>query len=209
MRGLARLAVYASCAKDYYTIVGALRRRGLPFLSLTPDRRLPRWVRVVVVPSRDAGKLSLPPEVKLIEVEGDDVELIPIKAKLALQGKELFAELLVGIDPGETCGLAVLGDLDLVDYGVYRDVGRLKRYLDLLLGASLSRRTLIRVGGGSPKHRDRVLSALPSLRGVEVEVVDESQAVEVLPMLIEGVPRDVASAVRIALKRGSRLRLNE
>ncbi len=204
------LAVYASHAKDYYAIVEVLKKHHFKFLSLNPGAPLPKGIKALVVSSKDLDKIECPPSVKLIKVDDETLPITPAKVKLALDGKDLFSELVIGIDPGETYGLAVLGDLDLIDCRVFRDLGALKEYVDLLLKARLATKVLLRVGNGSPRHRDKVLSTLSStLKGVEVEVVDESLAFNPPPLLLKGTPKDAVSAVKIALKRGVKLRFNK
>ena len=200
-----KLAVYASKARDYQRIVKALKAVGMDFVALDPSRPPPREVSVVLNVKGDLGGLQGLNGVNVVEVEDCENEAVLVaKAALALQGKSTFGELAVGIDPGHSYGLAFVADSTLIGYGVYREVEEVLKAAKEVVEAGISLRSVVRVGRGSPEHRDRVLTVVKEgLRGVKVEVVDEAEAPALsLASLIQGLPRDVASAVDIALRRG-------
>ncbi|RLF12446.1 MAG: hypothetical protein DRJ98_00710 [Thermoprotei archaeon] len=205
---LSRIGVYATRAKDYYEIISELRRLNLDFVSLDPDSPLPKEIKVVLVAKEDALKMQGLNGVKVVEVKDKGISLLSARIRLALQGRDKFGELIVGIDPGETYGLAVVADSALIDYRVFREVDDLLNYVKDVVEAKLAVRTLLRIGDGSPKHRDKVLSTFSiGLEGVEVEVVDEALAsLTSIPSLDPPIPKDAASALHIALKEGHRVK---
>jgi len=205
MKTRKRLAVYASRARDYQVISKALTKASMDFTILDPSKPPPREVGVVVTAKEDLEKLRGLRDVKVVGVEvGEQEALIVAKAALALHGKPKFGELVVGIDPGCSYGLAFVADSTLIGFGVYREAEEVFKLVKDVVEAGLSMRAVVRVGGGSPQHRDRVLAMLKEgLRGVRLEVVDEAEAPTLIyPQLAEGLPKDAASAVCIALKKG-------
>jgi len=198
-----RLAVYASRARDYQAISRALTKASMDFTILDPSKPPPREVGVVMTSKEDLEKLQGLEGVKVVGVEVSEQEaLIVAKAALALHGKPKFGELVVGIDPGCSYGLAFVADSILIGFGVYREAEEILKSVKEVVEAGLSERVVVRVGGGSPEHRDRVLAMLKEgLRGVRLEVVDEAPTLKCL-QLAESLPKDAASAVRIALRKG-------
>jgi predicted RNase H-like nuclease (RuvC/YqgF family) len=104
----ANIAVVTVSGKAYYLIVNELRKRNIPFLSLTPNESIPVEVKVVLTTEKEKHLINH--EKVLVYNEDVDVEAMIDNAVQTAQGKEGCEKLVIGVDPGEALGLAVLAD---------------------------------------------------------------------------------------------------
>ena len=104
----AKIAVATVHGRAYYRLVTELQRRGLPFLSLKPWDPVPLDIKVVLTTRDESPQISHP---KILSFEQDSSpESVVDKALLTLQGKKGYEKVVVGVDPGKTYGIAILGD---------------------------------------------------------------------------------------------------
>lgn len=180
----------------YYDLVQALKARDVPFLSLSFGERIPASVGVVLTTEPEAARIVGTPVVVVREAR-DAVE----EAERVLSGARVFRRVIVGIDPGEKPGLAVIGDgrvLATRQVRVPEDVAEVVDHMRRTIPTELF---TVRVGHGAPTYRDRILLALQRLAGrVRVEVVDETKSTPTPHRSAE--ERDTAAAKAIALARG-------
>jgi len=97
----AKIAVVTVSGKAYYLIVDELKRKTLPFLSLTPGEPVPVEIEVVITTQ---GEMQLVSHKRLLLYkEGDSVESLITEASQITAGKEHFVFLWVcnnGNEPG-------------------------------------------------------------------------------------------------------------
>jgi len=178
----------------YHDLVVRLKRRGIPFASLSPRDALPDDVGVVLTSPREAAAIDFRP---VVATRGDLDDAID-QALKALAGREPAQVVAVGIDPGRTIGVAAVADGLVVSTarcaGVEEAVARVR----LLLQRHPGRRQVIRIGHGAPTLRDVLIRRLLAC-GVPLEVVDETRTTQ-------GVDApDVRAAMTIAGARGQRV----
>jgi len=109
----AKIAVATVSGKAYYKLVNELKRRGLAFLSLKPWDPMPLEVDVVITTEKELN-LVKHPKVLIYEDNLDPAIVIDEVVRL-IQGKKNFERVVVGIDPGETFGVAILGDGNVIE----------------------------------------------------------------------------------------------
>ncbi len=178
----------------YHDLVAALKRRHIPFASLSFNRRIPGSVGAVLTSPAEVPRVRFP---QVIAVE--DIESAVALGLQALRGKSAWRELLIGVDPGSKPGVAIVGDGEVVDTriasspeavaGVVRDATR-------TFPAQAHR---VRIGHGDPTNRNRIINAL-SREGARVEIVDEAGTTHRTDQ------PDVDAAIRIAFTPGVRAR---
>ena len=124
---------------------------------------------------------------------------------LALQlliGKELYAQVYIGIDPGEKPGIAVVGDDILLQKTHVESPERVLTMIKRLLREYPATETLIRIGHGSIIMRNRIINSLIPLR-VPIEIVDETKTST--SQQKKRHLRDSESAAAIALVPGGKV----
>jgi len=109
----AKIAVATVSGKAYYKLVNELKNRGLAFLSLKPWDPMPLDVDVVITTEKERN-LVKHPKVLIYEDSVDSAIIIDEAVRL-IQGKKSYERVIVGIDPGETFGVAVLGDGNVIE----------------------------------------------------------------------------------------------
>jgi hypothetical protein len=176
----------------FHLMVRLLKERGEPFVSLGFDDPIPENVGAVITTNPERERVRF----ENIITDGDP-DIAFKAARSVLRGKR-FSRIVVGIDPGRTPGIAVIGDGRIIDTelvycpeDVTETLVRMTRNLDFDL-------MLIRIGHGDPTNRNRIIQAVWSLAD-EVEIVDESMTTK------KTVTPDIDAAIMIAFTSGDRL----
>ena len=202
----ARIAVITVSGKAYYIIVNELKRRNIPFLSLTPNESIPIGIKVVI--TTEDEKQFINHERVLTYKPDVEPSVFANEAFQIVQGKETFEKVVIGVDPGEVFGLAVLVGGRVIEtdncYSI-RDAAR--RIESMVRGLGNTPVTLIsvKIGNGVPECEEKLLRALdkslPTL--VTLESVREEGTDSCLNEAKHrrGV-RDIVSAIQIAGRNG-------
>jgi hypothetical protein len=184
----------------YYDIVSRLKRTHLRFSSLTPGQVVDS-ARDLVITSRTEVS-AFGGSVVTIEDLNEDPLIMEGQLLSRLLG-ESRRNLLIGIDPGSSIGMAMFyGGRELgalTSNSVERSVESLVTLAKEVPHSSLS----VKIGGGEPKSSLRLASLLrerlpPS---ASVEIVDESGTSAGRSGVI-GATRDQRAAARIAFRKG-------
>ena len=154
-----KVAVATLNGKAYFVIVNELKRRNIPFLSLSPGEVVPAEIRVVVTTQME--KQSIIYGKILVYDLNMDSEILGSEIVKVLLGKEDYTGVVIGIDPGEAFGLAVVADNSVIDtencFSVEETLSVIKRTLRTV---DLSTTTVtVKIGSGVPVYRS-VLEAL-------------------------------------------------
>lgn len=185
----------------YYDLVQALRARGVPFVPLAPGDPVPLHVGVVVTTPREALLVDHPLVVPFSTPEETIAEALRL-----LHAPGPFRTCVIGIDPGERPGVAVLADgrvLRLVHALTPESVQEVVRSV---VGVLPAERFIVRIGNGAPTFRDRILGTIGDVDAT-IELVDERRSTP----HDYGTPaeRDTGAATNIALTPGAPLALSD
>lgn len=190
------LGVQTSDFSAYYDLVQALRARGVPFVPLAQGQEIPLHVSVVVTTAPEAQAFAHPRVVVFTTPEATIEEALRL-----LDGHEAFRQCVIGVDPGERPGVAVLADGRVVRLIHAANPEAVRPAIDAALTGCPAGRFLLRIGDGAPTYRDRILRGLQGL-DVAIELVDETRSTP--PSGYHGnAERDTAAATNIALTPGS------
>ncbi|MEM3442236.1 MAG: hypothetical protein QW667_00545 [Candidatus Bathyarchaeia archaeon] len=202
-----KIAVATVSGKAYYLIVSELKRRNIPFLSLTPNERIPVEIKVVI--TTEGEKKSINHENVLAYKEGMRPEELINEALQILQGRE-YEKIVIGVDPGEVFGVAILADGKVIETGNCFSVGeisaKIKDYLKTIRRTAATS-VSVKVGDGAPAYKEKLLRALdyalPS--DVKIECVSEAGTDRHINETKHrrGL-RDIVSAIRIAGRSGQK-----
>jgi hypothetical protein len=200
----AKVAVATVQGKAYFLIVNKLREKNVAFLSLVPGEPVPAEVKVVITTEKEKSMISH--ERVLVYDVGTEPETVVNEAVKVLQGKESYERIVIGIDPGEVFGLAVIADGRVSETGncfsVYEVVNKVK---DVLKNVEVSSTDVtIKIGNGVPSYKELVETLDCDLASeVVLEVVGEAGTNRSINhnKHRRGL-RDIASAIRIAGRLG-------
>ena len=109
----AKIAVATVSGKAYYKLVNELKSRRMAFLSLKPWDPVPLDIDVVITTEKERDVVKHPKV--LIYEDNLDPAIIIDEAVRLIQGKKSYERVVVGIDPGETSGVAILGDGNVIE----------------------------------------------------------------------------------------------
>ena len=200
------IAIATVSGKAYYLIVNELRRKNIPFLSLTPNQPIPIETKVVITTEKekhliDHGKV-------LVYRDGVDLEAMITSALQIIHGKEHCEKLVIGVDPGEVLGVAVLADGQVIETGncfsVEETTEKIKSILKCLENTSTTL-VSVKIGDGVPTCEERLLLALDNTlpQNVVLESVSEAGTSRYSSETKNrrGL-RDIVSAIKIAGRNG-------
>jgi hypothetical protein len=210
----AKVAVATVSGKAYFLIVNELKERNIDFLSLIPSDPVPAEAKVVITTEKEKHLIS---HERILVYDNDASPSTVInEAMKVLQGKESYEKIVIGIDPGEVSGLAVIADGKVNETGncfsVQEVVDKVKNILKDFDVSSTA--VSVKIGNGVPAYKillEMLDTALPP--EVILEVVSEAGTDRNIDekQHRRGL-RDIVSAIRIAGRSGhvySRRRTDE
>jgi hypothetical protein len=203
----AKVAVATVSGKAYYFIVNELKRKKLPFLSLKPTDKIPVDIKVVITTEKEQQQVIHLN--KVVYKEDSDPIQIVAEAERMMRGKTSYEKIVIGIDPGKTFGIAVLGDGKIIETVKSSSEEETFRIVVDMIKRNPANSLIIRVGDSAPMYADNLLRLLEQKlpKNVEVEMVSEAGTTSLsheLPNRKEA--KDVISAIRIAGRFGRPIR---
>ncbi len=193
------IGVYTKNFSLYHDLIKTLKRRNIPYVSLSSIDRIPHRIGVILTSHSEIHDIKNP---RVIAADAyESIDQAVDKAMHMLIGKPLYTQVFIGIDPGEKPGVAVVGDDILLQKTQVRSPEEVYKLVKWILSEYPARETIIRVGHGSILTRNRIINSLIPL-GVSIEIVDESKT---SPSTKPRAKRDPEAAAAIALLRGGRV----
>jgi predicted RNase H-like nuclease (RuvC/YqgF family) len=199
-----KVAVATVSGKAYFLIVNELRERNMAFLSLIPGDPVPAEAKVVITTEKEKHLINH--EKVLVYDEETPPSITVNEAVKILQGKESYEKIIIGIDPGEVFGLAVVADGKVNEtencFSVQEVLGKIK---NIIKNTDASATVVsVKIGNGVPAYKElleELDSALPPK--VVLEVVSEAGTNRHISENKQrrGL-RDIVSAIRIAGRVG-------
>lgn len=200
----AKVAVATVSGKAYFLIVNKLKEKGISFISLVPGEPVPTEVTVVLTTEKEKHRINH--EKVLVYDSETDPDSIANEVRKILQGKEAYEKIVIGVDPGEVFGLAVIADGKVNETGNYFSIHEILTKISSIIKNVdfFSTAVYIKIGSGVSTYKELL------------EILDASLPPEVV---LEGVGeagtnralsenkhrrglRDIASAIRIAGRTG-------
>jgi hypothetical protein len=200
----AKVAVATVQGKAYFLIVNKLKERGIPFISLVPGETVPTEVKAVITTEKEKHRINH--EKTLVFGSETEADTLANEVLKIIQGKEAYEKIVIGVDPGEVFGLAVIADGKINETGnCFSTQEVLNKIRDITKNMDVSSTVVtIKIGNGVPAYKELVETldaALPPQ--VVLEVVSEAGTNRPLShnKHRRGL-RDIASAIRIAGRTG-------
>ena len=194
------LGVYTKDFSLYHDLVKVLKKRGLAYVSLSSTKNIPSRIGAILTSHSEFHDIKSKNAIPV-----DAYDSIDHAVDLALQiliGKDMYSKILIGIDPGDRPGIAIVGD-DILLYKTQVDspenvVKMIKRFLREYPAFE----TIIRIGHGSTITRNRVINSLIPLE-IPIEIVDETKTTP--SQQIQRFEKDGEAAAVIALISGGKV----
>jgi hypothetical protein len=200
----AKVAVATVSGKAYFLIVNKLKERDIPFISLVPGETVPTEVKAVITTETEKHRINH--EKILVYDSETEPDAVVNEVLKILQGKEVYEKIVIGVDPGEVFGLAVIADGKVNETGNCFSIQEvLTKISSVIKNVDFSSTVVyIKIGSGVPAYKDLLETldfALPP--EVVLEVVSEAGTNRLLneDKHRRGL-RDIASAIRIAGRAG-------
>ena len=198
----AKVAVATVSGKAYFLLINELKEKNIDFVSIIPGEPVPAEAKVVVTTEKEKHLINH--ERVLVFDPETETSIIINEASRILEGKETYEKIVIGVDPGEVFGLAVIADGKVTEtrncFGILEAQNEIRNIIKNLNLASTA--VTIKIGNGVPVYKELLElldSALPP-QGV-LEVVDEAGTNRPINKHRRGL-RDIASAIRIAGREG-------
>ena len=199
----AKIALATVSGRAYYRLVKELKRKGLPFLSLKPWDSIPLDAKVIITTNEECH-LVTHPNVLIFEDKSDPVMVID-EAIRVVQGKSNYDKVVVGVDPGKTYGVAVLGDDNVLETINCSSLEETVNTIMNSLKKVPATVNIVKVGNGAPTYTKELLRLLDETtpRDTTIEVVSEAGTSHLMNETANrrGL-RDMMSAIEIARRRG-------
>ena len=198
-----KIAVATVNGRAYYQLVNELQKKGLPFLSLKPWDPVPLNIKAVLTTEKESRQISHS-KILLFE-QGSNPEAVVDDAILIIQGKDGYEKVVVGVDPGKTCGIAILGDNKILETISSSNTGDAVHVIVDSLKRFSAETKVVRIGEGPPEYTKTLLSLLNKALPEDtlMETVSEAGTSRLTKNSVNRrVIRDVVSAIKIAGRTG-------
>jgi len=200
----AKVAIATVQGKAYFLIVNKLKEKNIPFISLVPGETVPTEVKLVITTEKEKHQICH--ERVVVYDSETQPDTLADEIRKSLQGKEAYEKIVVGVDPGDVFGVAVVADGKVIETAncfniqdVLAKISNVTKNVDFS-----STVVAIRIGNGVPVYRD-LLEALDFALTYKIliEVVSEAGTNRHLneKKHRRGL-RDIASAIIIAGRKG-------
>jgi hypothetical protein len=199
----AKIAVATVNGRAYYQLVTELQRKRLPFLSLKPWDPIPLHIKVVLTTEEESHQVSHPQII--IFGQDSNPEAVVDEAILIVQGKQGYEKVVVGVDPGKTYGIAILGDNKVLATLTSSNVDKASHLVVDSLKRFPAEAKVVRVGNGPPEYTQTLLDSLDKALPEEtlVEIVSEAGTSRLTNKSVNRrVLKDAVSAIKIAGRNG-------
>ena len=199
----AKIAVATVSGRAYYQLVTELNRKRLPFLSLKPWDPIPLHIKVVLTTREESHQVSHP-QILIFE-QHSNPETVVDEAILIVQGKQGYEKVVVGVDPGKTYGIAILGDNKVLATLTSSNIEEASHLVVDSLKRFPAEVKVVRVGNGPPEYTQTLLDSLDKALPEEtlVEIVSEAGTSRLTNKSVNRrVLKDAVSAIKIAGRNG-------
>jgi len=199
----AKIAIATVSGKAYYLLVNELKARRITFLSLTPYEDVPLNIQVVITTEAEHKHVKHPKV--LVYQENTNPSTIIDEAIKLVEGKRDFETVVVGVDPGQTFGIAVLSDGNILKTLTCSSIEETVNTVAEIFGEQQAAVRVLKVGNWSPSYTIELLPLLDSVlpKDVALEIVREAGTSRFTgqPVHKRGL-RHTMAAIKIAERRG-------
>jgi hypothetical protein len=190
-RVLRYIGVVVDDIKASYRVIRELKVKRIPFVLLKPGEQPPDHVTALIM----CGDTDSSAQDKVVWYNGDARNTV-LRAISLSNGRDGFELVVVGVDPGESTGIAVIADGDFLEgYTVAKILAA--EEAKKILAAYPASNFLFRIGKG--RVSKDLLATVRSDPRARIEFVIETKMEIPVVYRRKGMRKDVKSALVIAL----------
>ena len=200
----AKVAVATVSGKTYFLLINELKEKNIDFLSIVPGEPVPAEAKVVITTEKEKP-LIIHEKVLVYDIVMEPSGVVNEAVKV-LEGKESYEKIVIGIDPGDVTGLAVVADGKVNQTKACLNIQEIMNEVNVIIKNVnfTATRVSVKIGNGVPVYKE-ILATLDSALPPEVILEVVSEAGTDKPAKKgkhrRGL-RDIASAIRIAGRVG-------
>lgn len=188
------IAVSTSDFKFYYDMVRELKQRDIPFVSLSPTDPIPSNVDIVITTEKEKDGIDFG---NIVAVpEGTKNIRKGVRKALSLtSGKVSYQKVVIGIDPGISPGITLVGDGKVLESTYAESPEDVKNIVTGYIEGYEFSELIVRIGHGDRTNRNRTINAIQGLP-IRMEIVNEEDTTHL------GETPDLEAAKEIAFSDG-------
>ena len=182
----------------YYGLIKELKMRNVSFISLVKDETIPDNVGVVITTRAHIEKIDFPNKVT-VKTE-DEIPQMVDHALEMLRGRTRIKYLIVGVDPGKSPGVAVMGDGELINRYKCYSPEEVSYICEKVFSTYEAEKKKVKVGHQAVTVRNRIINDLRELvKKIDfvIEIADETSTTRVKH------DPDINAAIEISSMPGS------
>lgn len=162
---MGRVGIFTLDFKFYHDIIADLRKWRIPFTSLENMNDIPSDVSVVLSSEKD--EVFWDKQIKARDSTSGIRNSLPL-----LMNRDVFDEVIIGLDPGPYPGIAVVADNVLTEAYETPMIEMVRNEVIQIKESYRYRKISIKIGNGDKPHRDLIIHTLTDT-GIDLRVVDE------------------------------------
>jgi len=173
----------------YHDLVNILRKRNIPFVSLTFNEKIPPNVSVIITSNEESHEINFD---KVVVCQPNcNVENMIDKALLIEYSNDV--KITFGIDPGINIGIAIYGNEKLIRSFVAKSPEKAANFIKTFIRDVEAKDVIVKIGNGARIIRNRIINLLKDEK-IKIEVVNEAS--------VPRIDDDALAASSIALAKG-------
>jgi hypothetical protein len=163
------IGILTTDVRLYYDLIDLLKKKHIPFRMLNFDEPVPKDIGVVLTSEGELADIDFEPKIAVV-----DIETGVRHARLALRGLSSKETIIVSVDPGPKPGIAVLCAGQIIETRLTHSPEEAADRIIEILDDYKFERSVLKMGHGSPEHRDEMLAHLTNYFS-QVEIIDETR----------------------------------
>lgn len=206
--------------KVRFSIINFLSEYDINFTEFfSVDELINANIDVILTDMDDLLNLSFNFKNKIVFINNDFIsQKFMFKIMPYLHNKDIFNEIIVGIDPGKTYGFILLADGKIILKREFKELDLLVELLWESINEIPAKSVLIRIGDGGgeffrsllDKLREKASNDKICNRDICLEIVNEKSLFSAIFKCInKSFSNNVLSAYMIALNKGRRIKIDE
>lgn len=163
-----RVGILTEDPRAFFDMLTALREHGIAHTSLDFAEPIPANISVILTTELERHKVSFDRV-----VSDKDVDVAVEKVMRMLAGEESASDIIIGIDPGQVTGIAVLADGAVISRTMISCPEDVRGEVYDIIERMAPSDVMVRIGNGDRTNRNRIFNILWDM-GYICEIVDES-----------------------------------